>query len=101
MIELPEAVNLARQLNDTVAGKVIKNVEAGRSPYKFAWFHDDPRNYQGILRGKAVDRASGIGGMVEVKAGDAIIVFSDGVSLRYYGKNDPRPQHGLLRAGPA
>ena len=45
MIEIPEAEILSRQLTETVGGKRIKEVVAGLSPHKFAWYHGDPKDY--------------------------------------------------------
>ncbi len=97
MIELPEAAVLARQINDTVSGKKIKQVIAAHSPHKFAWYQGDPEKYQDILQGKIIDSAEGFGGMVEIKAEDTRIVFGDGVSLRYCEDQDKRPsKHQLM-----
>lgn len=97
MIELPEAMCLAQQLADAVCGKQIKCTIAGRSPHKFAWFHGDPQGYHHMLGGKTIEQTAGVGGMVEMKAGDAALLFYDGVRLRYHGANEPRPRkHQLL-----
>jgi len=45
MIEIPEAEALARQLTETVGGKMITGIVAGLSPHKFAWYHGDPKDY--------------------------------------------------------
>ena len=39
MFELPEYVTFARQLNETVAGKTIRNGCLGNSPHKFVWYN--------------------------------------------------------------
>ena len=39
MIELPEAMVLSKQLNESIRGKRIMNVIAAHSPHKFAWYH--------------------------------------------------------------
>lgn len=97
MIELPEALTLAGQINDTICGKRISKVIAAHSPHKFAWYHGDPQNYHTLLAGKTIDRADGYGGMVEIKAGNAVMLFGDGVGLRFHDKNETRPQkHQLL-----
>jgi hypothetical protein len=49
MIEIPEAVNLAKQISETVKGKKIARVVAGLSPHKFAFYHGDPKNYDSLL----------------------------------------------------
>ncbi len=97
MIELPEASNLARQINSTVSGKKIENVVAAYSPHKFAWYYGDPENYHDTLAGKTIEQANGYGGMVEIKESTAILLICDGVGLRYHGPNESRPQkHQLL-----
>lgn len=38
MIELPEAVSVSQQINETIRGKRIASVIAAQSPHKFAWY---------------------------------------------------------------
>jgi formamidopyrimidine-DNA glycosylase len=97
MIEIPEAQSLSRQLTETVTGKRIAGVVAGLSPHKFAWYHGDPKDYDALLRGKTIDTAVARGGMLEVRAGDAVLLFSDGVVLKFHTRDEQRPQkHQLL-----
>jgi formamidopyrimidine-DNA glycosylase len=97
MIEIPEAESLSRQLTETVNGKRIAGVAAGLSPHKFAWYHGDPKDYDALLRGKTIGTAVARGGMVEIRAGDAMLLFSDGVVLRFHTRDEQRPQkHQLL-----
>lgn len=97
MIELPEAVVIAQQINDTVSGKRIMNVTAAYSPHKFAWYHGDPGKYHDLLAGKQIGRAAGFGGLVEIKIEDAVILLGDGVVLKFHGENEKRPlKHQLL-----
>ena len=51
MIELPEAVVLARQIEHTLAGKRVVKAIANHSPHKFAWYSSDPVRYQDLLGG--------------------------------------------------
>lgn len=97
MIEIPEAAVLANQINNIVFGKKIKNVVAAQSPHKFAWFYGDPADYNVLLSGKTIGRAESFGGYVEISAEDAVILFGEGVNLRFYGTDEKRPQkHQLL-----
>jgi formamidopyrimidine-DNA glycosylase len=97
MIEIPEAESLSRQLTETVNGKKIAVVVAGLSPHKFAWYHGEPKDYDALLRGKTIGTAVARGGMVEIRAGDAMLLFSDGVVLRFHTRDEQRPQkHQLL-----
>ncbi len=97
MIELPEAVNLAKQLTETIKGKKIKEVIAGYSPHKFAWYHGDPADYNAQLKGKTIGTAVSYGGLVEMNADGYMLLFGDGVALRFHNKDEKRPaKHQLL-----
>ncbi len=97
MLEIPEAANISRQLAQQFGSKKITGVVAAASPHKFAWYHGNPDEYEAKLKGKTVDTAAARAGMVEMKAGDTQLVFSDGVSLRFHGVDEPRPEkHQLL-----
>jgi len=96
VIELPEAAVLAKQLNETVVGRKIKNVVAAHTPHRLAWYFGDPQEYKGLLAGKLVSGATSYGGQVEATAGKAKLVFSDGVNLRYYDKGAKLPDKHQL-----
>ena len=97
MIEFPESLTLASQLNDTIRGKRITNVTAAHTAHKFAGYHGDPQKYHELLSGKMINGANGIGSMVEIIVEDAVILFGDGVGLRYHQEHEERPQkHQLL-----
>jgi formamidopyrimidine-DNA glycosylase len=86
MIEIPEAVNLARQITKTLKAKKVARAIAGFSPHKFAWYHGDPKGYDALLSGKTVGTAVARAGMVEIQAEDAVLLFSDGVALRFHDR---------------
>lgn len=97
MIELPEAVNLAKQLNETISGKSIKNVIVGHTPHKLAWYYGDKNKIPELLAGKVIGKGVYWGGLVEIKAGQANILIGDGVNLRFHRKSEPRPaKHQLI-----
>lgn len=97
MIELPESVSLARQLNDTVKGKIVAAVVANASPHKFAWYFGDPAQYDALLKGKTVGEARGVGGKVEIALGRLRILLAEGVNVRYLPAGTAPPaKHQLL-----
>ena len=97
MIEIPEAIVISKQLNNTVQGKCVKEAAAAASPHKFAWYYGDPADYDALLRGRTLGVASARGGQVEIEAGGAALRFGDGVILRYYEAGEKLPQkHQLL-----
>jgi formamidopyrimidine-DNA glycosylase len=97
MIELPEAVHIADQLNDTVFGKHIAGITAVHTPHKLAWYYGEPSTYFDLLAGRTIGKARPFGSMVEINAENTNILFGEGVNVRFNDKDDPRPaKHQLL-----
>ena len=97
MIEIPEAAVLAGQVNKTFSGKTIRRVVAAQTPHGFAWYSGDPAGYPGLLTGKTVGAAVNLGGMVRVQASDTLLLFADGVNLRFHQTPAGQPlRHQLL-----
>lgn len=97
MLELPEANSLVKQINNTLNEKIVELVIAAASPHKFAWYHGDPAEYPDRLRGNKITSATAFGGQVEIKLSRSILLFSDGVNLRYHQPGDEVPKkHQLL-----
>lgn len=99
MIEAPEARLLCEQLNATVCGKKITDVFTQYSPHKFAWFNGAPEEYAGMLVGRVFGKAQAQAGIVEVTIGRKLLLFTDGINLRYYAPGEKLPtKHQLLIA---
>jgi formamidopyrimidine-DNA glycosylase len=97
MIELPEAGVLAKQINQTIKGKIISEVIAAQTPHKFAFFTGDPQKYKEMLNGRTIGTSEPRGGLVEILAGEFHLVFSDGALLKFIGKGETEPlKHQLL-----
>jgi formamidopyrimidine-DNA glycosylase len=96
MIELPEATVLAKQISETVIGRRIENVIAAQNPHKFAWYYGDPKEYHDLLARSVIGTAAGYGGLVEIAANNAILLFGDGVSLRFFEKGEKLPDKHQL-----
>ena len=96
-MDLPEAVNLARQLTETVSGKKITGVITDFSLHKFAFYYGDPKDYDGQLRGKTVSTVTAHGGFVAMHADDTVLLLSAGLILRFHEKGEQYPRkHQLL-----
>ncbi len=61
MFELPEYVTLARQINETLAGKEIEMGCLGNSPHKFVWYNRSHDEFTALTRGKEVGEATARG----------------------------------------
>ncbi|MCD8261295.1 MAG: endonuclease VIII [Bacteroides sp.] len=91
MIEAPEALFLADQLNEVIKGKVITDVISHYTPHKFTFYYGEPEDFIYRLSGKRIDHAISQGGMVEIRAEEARLVFTDGVNLRYLAPGKKLP----------
>ncbi len=97
MMELPEAVVIANQLNKKVKGRRIVKVVTAYSPHKFAWYCGDPKNYEALLEGKMINKVDNAGAMVELKLNGTKLVFSDGAGIKlHYDRNELPDRHQLL-----
>jgi formamidopyrimidine-DNA glycosylase len=98
MIELPEAVVLSKEINDALSGKTILSVEAAHSPNKFAWYHEDPKDYHNLFVNTAVQKSYNLGGFVRIDFDhERVILLSEGVRIRYHQAGEQVPdKHQLL-----
>lgn len=99
MIEIPESIVIARQLNETVKGKKIVKVQAAHTPHSFAWYTGEPSEYAQIMEGKTIGTATGIGSMIEIELYDVekqgekySFIVGDGANLRYYEPDSKLPE---------
>ena len=83
MIELPEALTLAKQLNEAVAGKTVSRVLPPSKPHKFCWFNGDAANYEEKIKGMQIIDAAAFGIYVEIGfENDCRLCINDGVNVR-------------------
>lgn len=96
MLEIPESYSLAKQLNQTIKGKIISYVKANHSPHSFAWYFGDPEGYNDLLSGKIIGNSYSYGSIVEIEAEDCRIAFMDGASPQYYSEKEKAPKKHQL-----
>ena len=100
MIELPEAVIIARQITRDLSGKQIAECERGNTPHKFAFYTFPPEEYASRLKGKVIGPAQELGGMILVQAepGYVIGLGGGGERILYHPNASTLPQkyHLLL-----
>ncbi|NLL77093.1 MAG: endonuclease VIII [Clostridiales bacterium] len=97
MIEIPESLTIAGQLNDTVRGKRIAEVEAEHTKHSFAWYAGEPQEYAGKMVGKTVGASHGIGSMVEVELEDYRFTVGEGINIRYFEPGEKLPEKYQMR----
>jgi len=96
MVEIPESRTIAAQLNEMIKEKSVKKVVANMIPHGCAFFSCDPNFYQEMLLGKPILYAKDTAGLIEIKIGDVLLLFSDGAQLRYFYPEDERPKKHQL-----
>ncbi len=97
MIELPESATIVRQLEKTVKGKTIDTVVAAQSPHGFAWYYQNPKDYQKLLGGQKIEEIRSTAGYVELFSRHATILLAEGVNIRYGNDQAAIPKkHQLL-----
>lgn len=97
MIELPESNTLAKQFNDTLAGKTVLSAAANVSPHKFAWFTGEPEYYNERMTGRKIINAEAHGGMAEIHFDNGMrLIFCDGTNARYFNAESLLPKKHQL-----
>lgn len=97
MIEIPESLTIARQLNETVKGRRILEAEAAHTPHSFAWYTGEPESYSRIMEGREIGEAAGLGSMLEISLGDRSFIVGDGANLRYLTAEEKLPERYQTR----
>lgn len=97
MFELPEMVNLARQMNDTLQGKTVKRGQLGNSPHKFVWYNRTHEEFERLTQGKTVGEARSKGRFLflPVEPGYVLSIGECGGKALYHppGSNPPKKYH--------
>jgi len=96
MIEMPEATTIAKQMNETLAGKTISKFGRGNKTHKFLWLNRPDEEYETILPGLSVADASSYGRSIYLHLGNHMLWWSDtGGKLLYHepGAKLPKNYH--------
>ena len=99
MLEMPEAVTIARQLQETLTGKTIQHFSRGALVHKFLWLSNPAEEYNAILSGMQVTGASSYGRSIYLYVGDAhLLWFGElGGRILYHPQGQPLPVKYHLR----
>jgi formamidopyrimidine-DNA glycosylase len=93
MFELPEFVTLARQMNDTLTGKIVRRGSLGNSPHKFVWYNRTPDEFTRLTSGKIVGKARARGKwlFVPLDPGHLLLFGECGGRLLYHPAGSKLP----------
>jgi len=100
MFELPEYVTLAKQMNETLQGKVIREGKLGNTPHKFVWYNRKHDEFTKLTRGKTIGKASSKGRwmFVQIEPGYVLVLGECGGKVLYHpaGTQPPSKYHLCL-----
>ena len=97
MFELPEFTTLAKQMNETLKGKRIKEGKLGNTPHRFVWYNRKPDEFARLTKGKIIGtaRAKGKWLFVALEPGYVLVFGECGSKISYHpsGTQPPSKYH--------
>lgn len=99
MIEMPEAVTIARQMQQTLTRKTYQHFSRGALTHKFLWLNRPAEEYDALLAGLPVTGATSYGRSIYLYAGDVhLLWFGEfGGRIIYHPKGEVLPAKYHLR----
>jgi formamidopyrimidine-DNA glycosylase len=94
MFELPEYITLAKQMNDSLTGKIIKKGVLGNSPHKFVWYNTSHDQFEGLVKDKTigVSIVKGRWLFIELEVGYVLVIGEFGGKVLYHPADSKMPQ---------
>ena len=94
MFELPEYVTLAKQINESLTGKVIERGSLGNTPHKFVWYNRTPGEFTALTQGKTVGKARSQGRwlFVPLEPGYVLTFGECGGKVLFHPAGSPLPE---------
>jgi formamidopyrimidine-DNA glycosylase len=99
MIELPEAVTIAGQMNEELKGKRISAIERGHTPHKFAFYTYPAEAYRSILENSVFAESNDHGNAILTQIGSdhVLVLGGGGERILYHQSAETLPKkHQLL-----
>jgi formamidopyrimidine-DNA glycosylase len=97
MIEMPEAMTIAHQMDETLTGKTFQHFGRGPLVHKFLWLNKTAEEYDAFLAGKQVTGAGSYGRSIFLYVGEThLLCFAElGGRILYHqqGKDLPVKYH--------
>ncbi len=101
MFELPEYVTLARQINETLPGHVVRQASLGNTAHKFVWYNRTPDEFAALAQGRTVGEAHARGKwlFVPLEPGYVLVLGECGGKLLFHPAGSPLPAKVHLQLG--
>jgi len=99
MIEMPEAVTISGQMQETLTGKTMLHFSRGQLVHKFLWLSKTAEEYDAILSGKQITGARSYGRSIYMYVGEKnLLWFGElGGRILYHPQGQPLPAKYHLR----
>ena len=98
MIEMPEATTIANQMQTTLVGKSLKTFTRGNATHKFLWLNRPDEEYETVLPGLTVQKASSFGRSIYLNLDQYMIWWGDaGGKILYHTPKEKLPPKYHLR----
>lgn len=101
MFELPEYLTLAAQINETLAGKAVREGSLGNSPHKFVWYNRTHEEFSRLTPGSTVGpaRVKGRFLLIPLDPDFVLLLGECGGRILYHepGSSLPKKYHLFLR----
>jgi len=94
MFELPEYVNLANQMNETLKGKIVQSGSLGNSPHKFVWYNRSQSEFAKLTKGKKIGKARSKGRwlFIPLEPGFTLLFGECGGKILCHAAESPVPK---------
>jgi len=96
MNELPENRVITKQLESVILGKKISKIAGNFTSNKFTFYEPNPENFSQMLLGKEITGFVKRNFYIEIHAEHKIILFRNGVNIRYFEPNQEIPAKSQL-----
>lgn len=94
MFELPEYVTLAKQINQSLAGKRIHKGMQGNQPHKFVWYNHTHEEFAALTAGKVAGQATAKGRwlFLPLEPGYVLVLGECGGKMLYHAPGATLPE---------
>jgi formamidopyrimidine-DNA glycosylase len=101
MIELPEAVVIARQMDEVLAGKRIERGNRGNAPHKFAFANGSAEEYEAVFQGRTVGKSCAHGNAIltDIEPGYTLVLGGGGERILFHPREHKLPKKHHLWLG--
>lgn len=96
MIEIPESMTIAKQLNEMITGKIVKIVISQSSEHKFAFYSGSHEDCAALLIGRKVVSAIAYAGHIEISFNGINVLLAEDINIRYFQSGESIPEKHQL-----